>query len=104
MSLGRAGWTGWDVRRFRAAMVQTLPDLPLALCKGDRSNKHFPARSSESRIRAAKLICGQCPELVECRNYALRSHPQAGIWGATTEEEREAIVANTDLKALSRTA
>jgi WhiB family redox-sensing transcriptional regulator len=39
-------------------------------------------------IRAAKEICKRCPVLDICREYALESGEQFGIWAATSPAER----------------
>lgn len=44
-----------------------------------------------SRVRAAKLICRQCPVRALCLNHALDSHEHHGIWGGHTEDERRRL-------------
>jgi hypothetical protein len=39
--------------------------------------------------RAAKAICANCPVRTLCRAYALGSGELYGIWGGTTERERQ---------------
>ena len=43
-----------------------------------------------SRDSAAKEVCLGCPVLVQCREHALRVREPYGVWGAMTEDEREA--------------
>jgi WhiB family redox-sensing transcriptional regulator len=49
-------------------------------------------RGSARRTRdsAAKEVCLGCPVLVQCRDHALRVREPYGVWGALTEDEREA--------------
>ena len=47
-----------------------------------------PAR--RNRDAAAKALCQGCPVLQQCRAHALRVREPYGVWGALTEEEREA--------------
>lgn len=47
-----------------------------------------PAR--RNRDAAAKALCQACPVLQQCREHALRVREPYGVWGAMTEEEREA--------------
>jgi WhiB family redox-sensing transcriptional regulator len=49
-------------------------------------------RGSARRTRdaAAKEVCLGCPVLVQCREHALRVREPYGVWGAMTEDEREA--------------
>ena len=44
-----------------------------------------------SRDSAAKEVCLGCPVLVQCREHALRVREPYGVWGAMTEDEREAF-------------
>jgi WhiB family transcriptional regulator, redox-sensing transcriptional regulator len=50
-----------------------------------------PAR--RSRDSAAKAVCQVCPVLSSCREHALRVREPYGVWGAMTEDEREATYA-----------
>jgi len=47
-----------------------------------------PAR--RSRDAEAKEVCLACPVLQQCREHALRVREPYGVWGAMTEDEREA--------------
>lgn len=37
----------------------------------------------------AKGVCASCPVLLQCRDYALRTHEPYGIWGGLTPQDRE---------------
>ena len=39
---------------------------------------------------AAKKICASCPLKFDCLEYALNTH-EIGIWGGTTEAQRESL-------------
>lgn len=39
----------------------------------------------------AKKVCRRCPVTAECLRYALDRGREAGVWGATTPEERRDI-------------
>ena len=52
-----------------------------------------PAR--RNRDAAAKAMCLRCPVLQQCREHALRVREPYGVWGAMTEEEREAHYRST---------
>lgn len=39
----------------------------------------------------AKVICQQCPVKQQCLDHAIQEHEEHGIWGATTERERQRI-------------
>lgn len=61
-------------------------------CLGHPVEVFFPDdRPASLRRReevAAKIICRQCPVLEECRDHALRTPEQHGVWGAMTANER----------------
>jgi len=43
------------------------------------------------RIAGAKAVCAQCPVLAACRTHALAVREPYGVWGGTSEEEREEL-------------
>jgi len=44
----------------------------------------------EFREQEAKSICGYCPLIAECLDWALANR-EYGVWGRTNEEDRKAI-------------
>ena len=56
---------------------------------GARRELWFPARDSQAG--PAKRICLTCPVVIQCRDWALSHHEQAGVWGALSEGERQEI-------------
>lgn len=61
-----------------------------ALCK-DMDAEVFFGRYEQMTSReeaAAKAICNQCPVIDQCRDYAVSTRQQAGIWGGTTPSGR----------------
>lgn len=42
------------------------------------------------RDDSAKAVCLGCPVLTQCREHALAVREPYGVWGAMTEDEREA--------------
>lgn len=57
-------------------------DPELFVAEGDRGQKRL------LRIEEAKAICWRCVHRQACGLWALRTH-QAGVWGATTDSERD---------------
>ncbi|AHK35731.1 WhiB family transcriptional regulator [Rhodococcus opacus PD630] len=53
-------------------------------------NERGPQR--QRRIARAKRVCAHCPVLVQCRTHALTAREPFGIWGGTSEEERNTIL------------
>ncbi|WP_416980948.1 WhiB family transcriptional regulator [Streptomyces sp. T028] len=43
------------------------------------------------QIDEAKAVCGRCPVVEQCLDWALRAVQVEGIWGGTTESERRAM-------------
>jgi WhiB family redox-sensing transcriptional regulator len=41
------------------------------------------------RESAAKAVCAHCPVRAICRSYAMQAGELYGIWGGTTERERQ---------------
>jgi WhiB family transcriptional regulator, redox-sensing transcriptional regulator len=52
-------------------------------------------------IAAAKKICSECPLKLDCLEYALRTH-EIGIWGGTTESQRELLRKNQRISVTRR--
>jgi WhiB family redox-sensing transcriptional regulator len=51
--------------------------------------------------RQAKQICKECPLVKDCLAYALK-YDEHGIWGGTTEHEREKIRRSLGVKITRR--
>jgi WhiB family redox-sensing transcriptional regulator len=51
---------------------------------------HSETQGCEAQIARAKQVCAGCPVQAECRQHAL-THPEHGIWGGMTEDERRAV-------------
>jgi WhiB family redox-sensing transcriptional regulator len=45
------------------------------------------------RERNAKSICAQCPVINDCLRWALAAREPYGIWGGTSVEERDRLLA-----------
>ena len=70
----------WDADewRDRAACRDTDPEL------------FFPIGTTGlaiDQIEAARTVCLQCPVRQECLEFALATNQEAGVWGATTEDQ-----------------
>jgi len=54
-------------------------------------NDHGSQRTQAQRETHAALLCQGCLVINECLEYALTNRERYGIWGGTTEEQRERI-------------
>lgn len=61
--------------------------LDLGLCTQVDPAVFFPIKGGSPR--AAKAICARCPIAPACRQDALDDPSLEGVWGGTTERERE---------------
>ena len=50
-----------------------------------------PGREMYLYEREAKITCMNCPYMAECLKYAVAHPEEQGIWGGTTEKERNNI-------------
>lgn len=64
-----------------------------AACSGYPNTLFFPSidGADEASLAKAKSICGVCPVLDDCLEYALETNQRAGIWGGTSEKERKSL-------------
>ena len=74
-------------------MTYLIPVKPkwheAAACKDYECELFFPlyVRDATPALR----ICGMCPVRPECLAWALDKDIRHGVWGGTTEQEREVI-------------
>ena len=67
--------------------------MPRGACQGEDPELFFPIGASGPalyQISAARAVCRRCAVARMCLTYALETG-QAGIWGGTTWEERQAM-------------
>lgn len=68
--------------RERAACLRVDPDL------------FFPIGNSGptlEQIDEARAVCGRCPVVEQCLDWAMEVGQVEGIWGGMTESERRAM-------------
>lgn len=92
--------------RIRRTIVQTsivIKNLPkptesnyrwqeLANCRGVDPELFFTADmergpEKEEKMAKAKLICASCTVITECREFAVKSRQDFGVWGGLDENE-----------------
>ena len=80
-------WTrthDWDAENWRS----------LASCRDSNADLFFPIGSTGTaldQIEAAKAVCMLCPVREQCLEFALATNQEAGVWGATSEDERRRL-------------
>jgi len=79
-----------------------------ALCRGDDPDMFFPIGNTTrgpglKQTDAAKAVCGRCPVVRQCLDWAMEA-PVEGIWGGTTESERRAARRRLVRESLTNTA
>ena len=70
-------------------MTDPLAWQTTGLCRGVTTNIFFPD-DFELPDPAAQRLCRRCPAREACLQYALE-HEEFGIWGGTTDDQREAM-------------
>jgi WhiB family redox-sensing transcriptional regulator len=75
-------------------LIQNWEWQDYAACKDVNPELFFAAESERgmrkhAREMLAKSLCGTCPVRRECRRHAELVGEMYGVWGGTTEEERE---------------
>lgn len=64
-----------------------------AICRDTVGQQHlrrfFPSPGASTT--PAKTICAQCPVRLECLDHALADPTLQGVWGDTTENERDRL-------------
>lgn len=62
-----------------------------AICRDTDPDLFFPVGTTGHalvQIDRAKEVCGQCPVMTDCLDFAIETNQDSGIWGGTSEEER----------------
>jgi WhiB family redox-sensing transcriptional regulator len=62
-----------------------------ARCREVDPDLFFADKGEAARTHAAKRICQQCEVAKPCLNYAMTHTGIAGVWGATTERDRQEL-------------
>ena len=65
-----------------------------ALCRDEDPELFFPIGTTgpaAQQVEEAKAVCRRCDVVSECLQWALETGQDAGVWGATSEDERRAL-------------
>lgn len=66
----------------------------LAACRSVDPELFFPVTevgAATSQVALAKAVCACCQVRQQCLDYALTGRPVHGIWGGTSEAERQLL-------------
>jgi hypothetical protein len=97
MKPARSG--GSSVQHYARPLSEVWSWQPHARCRGLPPDIFFPAEYAKGAQRVAleqvaKKVCQACPVRRRCLAYALNTHQQYGIWGATTPRERRLLISD----------
>lgn len=66
----------------------------VAACRSADPDLFFPVSAlgpSMEQVARAKSVCATCPVTRECLDFALATRQIHGVWGGTSEQERERL-------------
>ncbi len=66
-----------------------------ALCREQDPELFFPIGTTgpaAAQVDEAKAVCRRCAVVEPCLTWALETGQDAGVWGATDEDERRLLV------------
>lgn len=77
-----------------AATVAARDDPPFRLRRDLACLNHDPEVffAAGPGVEVAKQVCRTCPAVDECREWAIETRQNVGVWGATTERDRRKIL------------
>jgi WhiB family redox-sensing transcriptional regulator len=86
-----------DVSRLPGPMDFAWQWQRLGSCRGMDSGVFFHPDGERNPSRArrtaqAKEVCGRCPVVEQCREFALQTREPFGVWGGLAEAERRVIL------------
>jgi WhiB family transcriptional regulator, redox-sensing transcriptional regulator len=86
--------SGGDALVFMFRHVVEAGWRSAAACRLSDPDLFFPVSSAgiaQREIAEALAVCARCPVQAPCREFALRTRQQHGIWGGMTEHERRRL-------------
>ena len=84
----KAESAGWDNPEKILAVERPDWQLDGACRTAPDAAIFFPSPGDTEALRAAKAMCGGCPVVQECLEYALGNNERYGIWGGKSTRER----------------
>ena len=62
-----------------------------AACRGEPPNEWVPDPDHKKSTQRQRAVCAGCEVRSACLDYALDDDQLVGIWGGTSEEQRDVI-------------
>ena len=62
-----------------------------AACRGQDPAVWVPDPEAKRSTQRQRTICAGCPVITECLAYATADESLVGIWGGTSEEQRDQL-------------
>jgi WhiB family transcriptional regulator, redox-sensing transcriptional regulator len=81
--------TSASMKRLLQTPREPFFDDPDRACADADPELFFPEAGDKRQAATAKEVCARCPVLSDCRTWALGVTGLAGIWGGTSQSERE---------------
>lgn len=76
--------------------VPTPRDMDKTPCQKNDPEIWFPDGETMpkdlDKIKIAKSLCSECHESTKCLSFAVTNKIRYGIWGGTTESERQRLI------------
>lgn len=70
-------------------LIDRPPWMADALCAETDPDAFFPEQGAS--VAAAKAVCARCLLQAKCLDYALANGERFGVWGGTSEKDRQAM-------------
>ena len=89
-----AAGTAYHYKAYMGEAPGAWASDPQRACANTDTEAFFPEKAGgpTGDVKQAKRICLTCPVLDECLDYALHAQPHVyGIWGGTTEGQRNRL-------------
>ncbi|QCB93322.1 WhiB family transcriptional regulator [Cellulomonas shaoxiangyii] len=76
-------------------MTIDLPTIPAwvdsAACASVGGDYWYPEKGDRASADYARKVCGTCPLIATCLEYALDNNEPHGIWGGLTPKQRQRL-------------
>lgn len=84
----KAESSGWDNPEGLLAVERPEWQKQGACREAPDAGIFFPSPGDTESLRSAKKMCGECPVVQQCLEYALSNNERYGIWGGKSTRER----------------